>query len=83
MNFEPTERQVYWRDRVRNFIDAHVRPRTAVFYKQSAEGVRWQVIPGGVEHEGWFPTDCEVIHIFPSRRDDFLSADAAAYMRKS
>ena len=25
MNFEPTERQVYWRDRVRQFIENHVR----------------------------------------------------------
>jgi quercetin dioxygenase-like cupin family protein len=41
------------------------------------------VIPGGVEHEAWFPTDCEVIDVFAPRRDDFLSADAPAYMRKS
>ena len=45
MDFEPTERQVYWRDRVRNYIDQHIRPRTAEFYKQSAEGERWKVIP--------------------------------------
>ena len=27
MDFDPTERQVYWRNRVRDFIEAHVRPR--------------------------------------------------------
>ena len=41
------------------------------------------VIPGGVEHEAWFPGDCEVIDVFAPRRDDFLSAEAPAYMRKS
>ena len=40
------------------------------------------VIPGGVEHEAWFPEDCEVIDVFAPRRDDFLSAEAPAYMRK-
>jgi alkylation response protein AidB-like acyl-CoA dehydrogenase len=45
MDFEPTERQVYWRDRVRNYIDQHIRPGIAEFYKQSAEGERWKVIP--------------------------------------
>jgi quercetin dioxygenase-like cupin family protein len=40
------------------------------------------VIPGGVEHEAWFPEDCEVIDIFAPRRDDFLTAEAPAYMRK-
>ena len=45
MDFEPTERQVYWRDRVRQFIDSHIRPQTAEFYRQSREGERWKVIP--------------------------------------
>jgi quercetin dioxygenase-like cupin family protein len=40
------------------------------------------VIPGGIEHEAWFPTDCEVIDVFAPRRDDFLSAESPAYMRK-
>jgi acyl-CoA dehydrogenase len=45
MDFDPTERQVYWRDRVRQFIDNHVRPRDAECKKQHAEGERWKVIP--------------------------------------
>jgi quercetin dioxygenase-like cupin family protein len=40
------------------------------------------VIPGGVEHEAWFPSDCDVIDVFAPRRDDFLTGDTPAYMRK-
>ena len=45
MDFEPTERQAYWRDRVKNFIDDHVRPAVSIYKKQDAEGERWKVIP--------------------------------------
>jgi alkylation response protein AidB-like acyl-CoA dehydrogenase len=45
MNFEPTERQVYWRNRVRDFIEAHVRPNLETYRKQDLEGGRWKVIP--------------------------------------
>lgn len=45
MDFEPTERQRYWRDRVRQYIDNHVRPRSPEFRTQRAEGERWKVIP--------------------------------------
>ena len=44
MDFDPTERQVYWRDRVRQFIENHVRPRQADYKKQDAEGDRWKVL---------------------------------------
>jgi quercetin dioxygenase-like cupin family protein len=30
------------------------------------------VIPGGTEHEGWFPEDTEVIDFFAPPREDFL-----------
>lgn len=40
------------------------------------------VIPGGVEHEAWFPSDCEVIDVFAPPREDFLTAETPAYMRK-
>ena len=40
------------------------------------------VIPAGVEHEAWFPEDCELIDVFAPRRDDFLTGEAPAYMRK-
>ena len=42
------------------------------------------VIPGGVEHEAWFPEDTEVIDVFaPPREDFFPGAGAPAYMRES
>ena len=44
MDFDPTERQVYWRDRVRQFIENHVRPRQGDYKKQDAEGSRWKVL---------------------------------------
>jgi quercetin dioxygenase-like cupin family protein len=41
------------------------------------------VIPGGVEHEAWFPEDTEVVDVFAPPREDFLpGADAPAYMRQ-
>ena len=45
MDFEPTDRQKHWRDRVRHFIDSHVRPRTGDYKQQKAEGERWKIIP--------------------------------------
>ena len=45
MDFQPTERQAYWRDRVKNFIEDHVRPAVPTYKQQDAEGDRWKVIP--------------------------------------
>lgn len=39
------------------------------------------VIPGGVEHEAYFPEDTEVIDIFSPPREDFLSGGTPAYMK--
>jgi quercetin dioxygenase-like cupin family protein len=39
------------------------------------------VVPGGVEHEAWFPEDTEVVDIFAPPREDFLTSDTPAYMR--
>src|SRR5262249_44908351 len=38
------------------------------------------VIPGGMEHEGWFSEDTEVIDFFAPPRDDFLVGGKPAYM---
>jgi quercetin dioxygenase-like cupin family protein len=38
------------------------------------------VIPGGVEHEAWFPEDAEVIDVFSPPREDFLVGGTPAYM---
>jgi len=44
MDFEPTDRQKYWRDRVRQFIEDHVRPRDKDYKAEQATGDRWKVI---------------------------------------
>jgi acyl-CoA dehydrogenase len=44
MDFDLTERQAFFRDRVRAFIDEHVRPRVGDYKKQIDEGDRWQPI---------------------------------------
>ena len=40
MDFDLTERQAFYRDRVRDFIETHVRPRQADYKSQIAEGDR-------------------------------------------
>jgi acyl-CoA dehydrogenase len=44
MDFDLTERQRYWRDRVREFMGVHVLPRQQDYYDQQAEGSRWKVL---------------------------------------
>jgi quercetin dioxygenase-like cupin family protein len=38
------------------------------------------VIPGGVEHEGYFPEDSEAIDFFAPVREDFLTGAPPSYM---
>ena len=41
------------------------------------------VVPGGVEHEAWFPEDTEVMDVFSPPREDFLPGSGApVYMRQ-
>ena len=42
MNFDLTERQSFFRDKVRAFIAEHVRPRVGDYKKQIDSGDRWQ-----------------------------------------
>ncbi len=44
MDFDLTERQRYWRDRVREFMSNHVFPRQQDYYDQQAQGSRWKVL---------------------------------------
>ncbi len=44
MDFDLTERQTYWRDRVRDFIEQHVRPRMDDYKNEQASGDRWKVL---------------------------------------
>jgi acyl-CoA dehydrogenase len=45
LNFELTERQAQFRDRVRAFIDSEIRPRLIEFREQHSTGDRWQPVP--------------------------------------
>jgi len=42
VDFDLTERQAFFRDRVRQFIDQNVRPRVADYKKEIESGDRWQ-----------------------------------------
>jgi acyl-CoA dehydrogenase len=42
VDFDLTERQSFFRDRVREFIDQHIRPRVADYKKEIDSGDRWQ-----------------------------------------
>jgi len=44
VDFDLTERQSFFRDRVRDFIETNVRPRVADYKKQIDAGDRWQPI---------------------------------------
>ncbi len=42
MDFDLTDRQAHFRDRVREFIDSQVRPRQKDYYAEIGQGDRWQ-----------------------------------------
>lgn len=42
MDFELTQRQAHFRDRVRAFVDEHIRPRIGEYREQQSSGDRWQ-----------------------------------------
>ncbi len=44
MDFTFTERETYWRDRIKNHIDTYLRPRVADYKKEDATGERWKVL---------------------------------------
>ena len=39
------------------------------------------VIPGGVEHEAYFPEETEIVDFFTPVREDFLIGGSPAYMK--
>src|SRR3954447_16508754 len=45
MDFSLGPAETQWRDRVRSFMDSHVRPCTADYEAQQREGERWKVLP--------------------------------------
>lgn len=44
MDFELTEKQAYWRNQVRDFMESNVRPRIGDYKADQAEGDRWKII---------------------------------------
>jgi acyl-CoA dehydrogenase len=44
MDFALTDRQAHFRDRVRAFVDEHIRPRTDDYRQQRSAGDRWQPV---------------------------------------
>jgi acyl-CoA dehydrogenase len=44
MDFSFSERETYWRDRVRDHIERFVRPRMADYHAEQAKGDRWKVL---------------------------------------
>jgi acyl-CoA dehydrogenase len=44
MEFDLTERQAFYRDRVREFVETHIRPRGGDYKSQLNTGDRWQPI---------------------------------------
>jgi acyl-CoA dehydrogenase len=44
MDFALTEREAFYRDRVRDFLETHIRPRQKNYKEQLAAGDRWQPI---------------------------------------
>ena len=45
MDFDLTERQAFYRDRVRDFIESQIRPRVGDYKSQLNEGDRWLPLP--------------------------------------
>jgi quercetin dioxygenase-like cupin family protein len=86
---------VWWSMKAGAHANAHKHPHEQMFWmlkgrmdfrlgdeRKSCGPGDVAVIPGGVEHEAWFPEDTEVIDVFVPRREDFLSGETPAYMRK-
>jgi len=89
------EMVVWWSMKAGAHAAAHKHPHEQVFWvlkgkmefrlgddKRACGPGDVGVIPGGVEHEAWFPEDTEVVDVFAPPREDFLTSEAPAYMRK-
>lgn len=44
MDFDPTDRQVLWRDRVQKHIAEAIRPLETAYHAEQANGARWKVL---------------------------------------
>jgi quercetin dioxygenase-like cupin family protein len=84
---------VYWRMKAGAHVAAHKHPheqfvwvmRGAIKLRIGADERTIQpgdlaVVPGGVEHEAFFPEDTEVIDFFAPVREDFLTGKVPSYL---
>ncbi len=89
------EMVVWWSMKAGAHAAAHKHPHEQVFWvlkgrmefrlgndKKTCGPGDAGVIPGGVEHEAWFPEDTEVVDVFAPPREDFLTGEVPAYMRR-
>jgi len=85
---------VVWNMKAGAHAAAHAHPHEQIFWvlsgkmdfrmgdeRRTCGPEAMAVIPGGVEHEAWFPEDTEVIDVFAPPREDFLGQTRPAYMR--
>jgi quercetin dioxygenase-like cupin family protein len=85
---------VWWSMKAGAHAAAHTHPHEQIFWMLSGRmefrlGEERRicgpgdiaVIPGGVEHEAFFPEDTEVIDIFSPPREDFLAGGLPSYMK--
>jgi quercetin dioxygenase-like cupin family protein len=86
---------VFWRMKAGAHAAAHRHPHEQIFWvlsgkmefrlgdeKRTCGPGAVGVIPGGVEHEAWFPEDTEVVDLFSPPREDFLAGGTPAYLRE-
>src|SRR5262245_44283318 len=86
---------VWWSMKAGAHAAAHRHPHEQIFWvisgrmdfrlgddKRTCVAGDVGVIPGGVEHEAWFPENTEVVDVFSPPSEDFLRGEVPAYMRK-
>ena len=84
---------VYWRTKAGAHASAHKHPHEQFVWmvkgtmdfrigneKRTMKPGDLAVIPGGVEHEAFFPEDSEAIDFFAPVREDFLTGAPPPYM---
>ncbi len=85
---------VFWKMKAGAHAAAHHHPHEQMFWmisgqmdfrlgneRRLCEAGDLGIIPGGVEHEAWFPVDTEVVDVFaPPREDMFTGQDT--YLRR-
>jgi len=86
---------VWWSMKAGAHAAAHRHPHEQIFWvisgridfrlgddKRTCVAGDVGVIAGGVEHEAGFPENTEVVDVFSPPREDFLTGEVPAYMRK-